>query len=227
MSDAEQMNRIIGCWALAEKRAKHLCAFETLDLSFRLKKPTREEVKKAWYRLAMRLHPDKNSDSALATEATRCINLAKQYLFEEHFGDAASRVMHKHTWREAAAEKAAAEKAAAEKAAAEKESADKPAATEETAAPLAVEPTQAAAQPTEQHAAETVAQQLAELPARAAAEQASPQRTGPTEQTSKRPRSESPAPDGERPASAQQHEEEVKRQQCSASSAACSAEVCS
>jgi hypothetical protein len=118
-------------------------------------------------------------------------------------------------------------KAAAEKAAAEKESADKPAATEETAAPLAVEPTQAAAQPTEQHAAETVAQQLAELPARAAAEQASPQRTGPTEQTSKRPRSESPAPDGERPASAQQHEEEVKRQQCSASSAACSAEVCS
>jgi len=222
MSDAEQMNRIIGCWALAEKRAKHLCAFETLDLSFRLKKPTREEVKKAWYRLAMRLHPDKNSDSALATEAMRCINLAKQYLFEEHFGDAASRVMHKHTWREAAAEKAAAEKAAAEK-----ESADKPAATEETTAPLAVEPTQVAAQPTEQHAAETVAQQLAELPARAAAEQASPQRTGPTEQTSKRPRSESPAPDGERPASAQQHEEEVKRQQCSASSAACSAEVCS
>ena len=222
MSDAEQMNRIIGCWALAEKRAKHLCAFETLDLSFRLKKPTREGVKKAWYRLAMRLHPDKNSDSALATEATRCINLAKQYLFEEHFGDAASRVMHKHTWREAAAEKAAAEKAAAEK-----ESADKPAATEETTAPLAVEPTQVAAQPTEQHAAETVAQQLAELPARAAAEQASPQRTGPSEQTSKRPRSESPAPDGERPASAQQHEEEVKRQQCSASSAACSAEVCS
>ena len=87
MSDVEQMNRIINCWALAEKRAKHLCAFETLGLNIRCRKPSQEEVKKAWRLLCMRLHPDKNVEcDELATEATRCINLAKQHLFEVHFG---------------------------------------------------------------------------------------------------------------------------------------------
>ena len=82
---------------MAEKRAKHLCAFETLGLNARCRKPTQDEVKKAWHKLCMRLHPDKNSDAELATEATRCINLAKTYLFEDFFGDAAARVVHKHT----------------------------------------------------------------------------------------------------------------------------------
>ena len=114
MSPVEQMNRIIDCWARAEKRAKHLCAFETLGLNIRCRKPSQEEVKKAWHRLCVRLHPDKNSEyDALATEATRCINLAKQHLFEEHFGDADARVTHKHEHRAAEAAKAASEAAEA------------------------------------------------------------------------------------------------------------------
>ena len=87
MSNVDEMNRIIACWALAEKRAKHLCAFQTLGLNTRCRKPTQDEVKKAWHRLCVRLHPDRNSDvDALATEATRCINLAKDHLFDVHFG---------------------------------------------------------------------------------------------------------------------------------------------
>ena len=85
----ELMNRIIDCWALAETRAKHLCAFETLGLRQpgATRKPTKEEVKKAWQQLCARLHPDRNAEcTELATEAMRCINLAKQHLFEVHFG---------------------------------------------------------------------------------------------------------------------------------------------
>ena len=93
------MRQIIDCWAAAEKRAKHLCALETLGLSggkWRCRRPQKDDVKKAWHQLCLRLHPDKHSDGELATEATRCLNLAKKYLFEEHFADAASRVNHKH-----------------------------------------------------------------------------------------------------------------------------------
>lgn len=106
----QEMTRIIECWAMAEKRAKHLCAFQTLGLNVRCRKPTREEVKKAWHRLCARLHPDKNSDcNELATDATGCLNLAKDHLFEDFFGDAAARVSHKHTHEAAEAAKAAAE----------------------------------------------------------------------------------------------------------------------
>uniref|UniRef100_A0A7S4HL98 J domain-containing protein n=1 Tax=Prymnesium polylepis TaxID=72548 RepID=A0A7S4HL98_9EUKA len=91
------MNRVISCWALAEKRAKHLCAFETLGFNSRCRKPSQEEVKKVWQRLCARLHPDRNVDcSQLATEAMRCVNLAKQHLFDVHFGGAAARVAFKH-----------------------------------------------------------------------------------------------------------------------------------
>ena len=93
---AEQMNRIIACWALAECRSKHLCAFETLGLNARCRKPTQLECKKAWQRLCRRFHPDKHMSDALATEATRCLNLAKQYLDEDFFGDAEARVAYKH-----------------------------------------------------------------------------------------------------------------------------------
>lgn len=87
VSAVERMNKIISCWSLAEKRAKHLCAFETLGLDFRVRKPSKEEVKRAWQRLCVKLHPDRNTEcNELATEATRCINLAKQHLFEVHFG---------------------------------------------------------------------------------------------------------------------------------------------
>ena len=122
MKNAEQMNRIIECWALAERRATHLCAFETLGLNIRCGRPSKEVVKKAWHQLCMRLHPDKNADcDILATEATRCINLAKQYLFEEHFGSADSRVAHKHTYRAEAEARAKAEAEGAEKGATEAE----------------------------------------------------------------------------------------------------------
>ena len=91
MGDVEQMNRIVACWALAEKRAKHLCAFETLGLNIRCRWPSSTEVRKAWHRLCMRMHPDKNVDSdELASEATRCLNAAKQYLFEDYFTREAS-----------------------------------------------------------------------------------------------------------------------------------------
>ena len=97
-----QMSRIIECWRLAETRAKHLCAFETLGLNIRCRKPSQPEVRKAWHRLCMRLHPDKNSaTNELATEATRCINLAKQHLFEDFYGDAAARVAYKHREKQA------------------------------------------------------------------------------------------------------------------------------
>ena len=97
MGETAQMSRIIDCWAMAETRAKHLCAFETLGLNARCRKPTQQEVRKAWHRLCMRFHPDKHlSANDLATEATRCINLAKQHLFEDYYGGAESRVAHKH-----------------------------------------------------------------------------------------------------------------------------------
>lgn len=116
----QEMTRIIECWAMAEKRAKHLCAFQTLGLNVRCRKPTREEVKKAWHRLCARLHPDKNSDcNELATDATGCLNLAKDHLFEDFFGDAAARVSHKHTHEAAEAAKAAAEATEAAAAAAD------------------------------------------------------------------------------------------------------------
>ena len=93
----QEMRRIIACWAAAERRAKHLCAFETIGLSTRCRKPSQIEVKKAYHRLLSRLHPDKNHHcDALATEATRCINLAKDHLFDVHFGGAAKRVEFKH-----------------------------------------------------------------------------------------------------------------------------------
>ena len=113
------MNRIVSCWASAEKRAKHLCAFETLGLNFRLRKPSQEEVKKAWRQQCILLHPDRNVEhEELATEATRCINLAKQYLFEVHFGGAAARVTYKHEPdKEEAQAREAAEQAAAKEAA--------------------------------------------------------------------------------------------------------------
>ena len=101
MSTSEEMKRIIDCWAVAEERlqVKHLRAFETLNLSTRCRKPSKEEVKRAWHALAMRLHPDRNAQSGqqeLATEATRCINLAKSYLYDVHFGGAAARVSYYH-----------------------------------------------------------------------------------------------------------------------------------
>lgn len=83
----DEMRRIIKCWSLADKRAKHLCAFETLGLNARLRKPSKDECKKAWHRLCAKLHPDRNQEhDELATEAMRCINLAKHHLFEVHFG---------------------------------------------------------------------------------------------------------------------------------------------
>lgn len=114
MSTADQMREIITCWLDAEKRAKHLCAFETLGLSggrWRCRKPNQNDVKKAWHQLCLRLHPDKHSDGELATEATRCINLAKQYLFEVHFGCAASRVSFFHDTEAKAQNRAAAKEA--------------------------------------------------------------------------------------------------------------------
>ena len=120
--DEKEMHRIIKCWALAEKRAKHLCAFETLGLRRpgSCVKPSQAECRKAWQRLCMRLHPDRHSErDALATEATRCVNLAKDYLFAEHFGDAAAaRVAWKHEQdrAEAQAREAAEEKAKKEEA---------------------------------------------------------------------------------------------------------------
>jgi len=113
------VSRIIGCWALADKRAKHLCAFETLGLNARCRKPSQEEVKKAWHRLSVRLHPDRNGGDELATEAMRCINLAKQHLFEVHFGGAAARVAYKHEADRAEATARAAEEAKIKAAAAE------------------------------------------------------------------------------------------------------------
>jgi DnaJ-class molecular chaperone len=101
VDDEHQMHRIIKCWAMAEKRAKHLCAFETLGLNSRCRKPSQQEVKKAWHQLCLRLHPDKNASADLATEATRCINLAKQHLFEDFYGDAEARVAYKHRERQA------------------------------------------------------------------------------------------------------------------------------
>ena len=131
MKNAEQMNRIIECWALAERRATHLCAFETLGLNIRCGRPSKEVVKKAWHQLCMRLHPDKNADcDILATEATRCINLAKQYLFEEHFASADSRVAHKHTYRAEARAKAEAEGAEKGATEAEKEAGSRTTASE-------------------------------------------------------------------------------------------------
>ena len=113
----EAMTRTISCWAKADRRAKHLCAFETLGLNIRCRKPSQAEVKKAWHRLCVSFHPDRNVDcDALATEATRCINLAKQHLFEVHFGGASARVQFKH---EADREEAIARAAADMKAAAE------------------------------------------------------------------------------------------------------------
>ena len=137
MSVAE-MNRIISCWALAEKRAKHLCAFETLGLNFRLRKPSQEEVKKAWRQQCARLHPDRNVEHEdLATEATRCINLAKQHLFDVHFGGAAARVTYKH---EPDKEEAQAREAAEETAAKEAAEAAEVAALAAQQARLAEEP---------------------------------------------------------------------------------------
>lgn len=115
----QEMQRIIDCWELAEKRAKHLCAYETLGLNCRCRKPNQDEVKKAWHKLCARLHPDRHVDcSELATEATRCINLAKQHLFEVHFGGGAARVAYKHEpdKEEAQAREEKAEAAAKEKA---------------------------------------------------------------------------------------------------------------
>ena len=102
MSDLERMNVIIKCWALAEKRAKHLCAFETLGLNYRVRRPSQVEVRKAWHKLCIRLHPDKHSRTELgelASEATRCLNLAKEYLFDELFGNADERVKRKYEKR--------------------------------------------------------------------------------------------------------------------------------
>ena len=99
MSTEKEMNRIIKSWSNAEKRApvKHLVAFETLGLNFRCRKPSKEEVKKAWHQLSMRLHPDRHADNdELATEAMQCINLAKQHLFSVHFGEADARVNYFH-----------------------------------------------------------------------------------------------------------------------------------
>jgi DnaJ-class molecular chaperone len=87
MTPMQKMKEVISTWALAEKRAKHLCAFETLGLNIRCRKPNQEEVKKAFRVLCTQLHPDRNAEcEELATEATRCINLAKQYLDDVHFG---------------------------------------------------------------------------------------------------------------------------------------------
>ena len=97
----EQMKRVIACWGLAECRSKHLCAFETLGLQARCRKPTQVEVKKAWQQLCRRMHPDKHKSDTLATEATRCLNLAKQYLDEDFFGDAEARVAYKHRSKDA------------------------------------------------------------------------------------------------------------------------------
>ena len=112
MSDMQEMNRIIECWAMAEKRAKHLCAFETLGLSggkWRCRKPNQDDVKKAWHKLCLRLHPDKNHNDELATQAMACVNLAKRHLFEVHYGGASERVVFKHEHRAAEAAAAAAE----------------------------------------------------------------------------------------------------------------------
>ena len=103
MSDKERMDCIVKCWALAEKRAKHLCAFETLGLNFRCRRPSQQEVRKAWHKLCVRIHPDKHSCSSelfdLATEATGCLNLAKEWLFDELFGNADERVKRKYEKR--------------------------------------------------------------------------------------------------------------------------------
>ena len=116
---AMEMQRIIECWAFAEKRAKHLCAFETLGLNCRCRKPSQEEVKAAWKLLSRQLHPDRNTAcESLATEAMRCVNLAKQHLFDVHFGRAEARVTYKHEPdKEAAQAREAAEEAAAAEAA--------------------------------------------------------------------------------------------------------------
>jgi hypothetical protein len=123
-----EMQRIIDCWALAE-RAQHLCAFETLGINYRCRKPSQEEVRKAWRTLSTKIHPDRNADcSELATMAMRCVNLAKQHLFEHHFGYAEARVRYKREpdkaavqAREAAEEAAAAEAAEAAECTAEAE----------------------------------------------------------------------------------------------------------
>lgn len=120
MGNAEEMKRIVETWSLAEKRAKHLCAFETLGLNIRCRKPSQDEVKKAWRALCVKMHPDRNTDcNELATEACACINLAKQHLFDVHFGGAASRVEYKHEPDREAAQAKEAEEAAAAKEAAE------------------------------------------------------------------------------------------------------------
>ena len=138
MSTETEMHRIIKCWAMSERRAKHLCAYETLGMNARCRKPTKEEVKKAWQQLCVRLHPDKNANCGeLATEAMACINLAKQHLFKEHFGEAAARVDYKH---EANREEAQAKEAAEAAAAAEMAEAAEVAATAAAQARLNAEP---------------------------------------------------------------------------------------
>ena len=125
MSSEQEMHRIIDCWAVAEERVqvKHLVAFQTLGLNFRCRRPSKEEVKKAWQQLSMRLHPDRNADrDELATEAMQCVNLAKQHLFKVHFGEADARVNFYHeSDREAAQAKEEAEAAQAKEAAEEAE----------------------------------------------------------------------------------------------------------
>lgn len=166
MSSEKEMNRIIKAWSVAEQRApvKHLVAFETLGLNIRCRKPSKEEVKKAWHQLSMRLHPDRNADNdELATEAMQCINLAKQHLFKVHFGEADARVNYYH---EPDREEAQAREDAEAKAAAEAAEAAEAAAVAAAEARLAAEPAAQEAEPAAQEA-EPAAQE-AELAAQEA-----------------------------------------------------------